>query len=508
MRKVPRLFLKYKRPIKLIGKGVFGEVTLHSKNGKMYAIKTIRSPKDDCVFPQDFLTELVCLSRSNHENVMKMVDFFCDFTQKKNDYFYIVMELGIDNLYDYEIDSDEEKKRFLLQILSGLQHLHNNGIVTGDLKFENIIVFENKVCISDFGLAQIIPQIRNKFWLLNKVYTLYYRPLECLLSNKCSPESDIWAFGVVLHKLMLGKMPFKTPIISENDSDFSDELEEKMKSEKILSYGKEKDFKYFSDFELWDDEFSNIKKNNKKFCSDEVLDDLLSKIFRLIPSERITLQECFNHEFFKEIKDVNIESPLNLDEVLEKYEITLVKRNIKLSEYILNFAKKKKLRKLMIKYELCPRIISIAIHLAHRFFEDEEVDLVFIICINLAILNSNYSTPYFDVSKELNNKYTNKKIMTKTLDMIKYLKCDMVNTTYADYIDLKTKDYHRSIIKKANEIAMSLYIYDYDFSLNSKKICEVSIELAQEFLNLPIENLSNINFRKKEKRRLLKLSVL
>lgn len=505
MRKVPKLILKYGKKVKSLGKGTYGEVNLHSKGGKMYAIKTSFTKKNDCTYPQDFLTEIICFSRCNHKNVVKMVDFFCDFSQKKKDYFYIVMEVGIENLRSYEPESDKEIKKISLQILCGLQHISNRGIVTGDIKFENIIVFDNKFSISDFGLSQINPGIKSADYLIEKIYTLYYRPLEALLDRKCSNKSDIWAFGVMLGELMTGKLPFDIPELdfgSENDSGKKDKMEEDAKIEKLLSYASPKDIEYLSKLSNWDAKWQEIwgKKyesneiENLVHSDNELLNDLLIKMLRLIPEERITISECFEHDFFSKYRSeykCEFETPKEIREILSDYEAVLTIRNDNLSKYIIDSVKNKNIKKIIKKCELSPRIISIAISFADRFPEEKESELIFIICLNMVVLTANTEAPFFDVTKSLKGVYSNKKIMLKTFEMLKQIKGNIINTNYADYLDLISGNYSENIVRKAEELALSFYVHGYNYIYTSEEICNFSIQLSQEYYEEEPDILTN-----------------
>ena len=49
---------------------------------------------------------------------------------------------------------ESEARRIAKQFLEGLMYLHDNGVVHGDLKPENIMLDEmNNIKISNFGLA-------------------------------------------------------------------------------------------------------------------------------------------------------------------------------------------------------------------------------------------------------------------------------------------------------------------------------------------------------------------
>src|SRR5207253_1954670 len=97
--------------------------------------------------------------RCNHINVVKMYENFIFYD---NDTLYnaIVLESGINNIISAQFKggivlSYEDRRNILYQIVCGLQHSLNKGIMNADIKPLNIILFKNnRAAISDFGLSQ------------------------------------------------------------------------------------------------------------------------------------------------------------------------------------------------------------------------------------------------------------------------------------------------------------------------------------------------------------------
>jgi hypothetical protein len=105
---------------------------------------------------------------------------------------------------------EEEAKRIFQQIVLGCQHIHAQNIIHRDLKLENIFLDEEmNVAIGDFGLsADYNPE---HAWLHRTMLgTPNYISPEVLHGHRYSKEVDIWALGVILYTLLVGKCPFQS----------------------------------------------------------------------------------------------------------------------------------------------------------------------------------------------------------------------------------------------------------------------------------------------------------
>jgi serine/threonine protein kinase len=92
------------------------------------------------------------------------------------------------------------------QLLAGLQHCHERGILHRDIKGSNLLIDRHGVLkIGDFGLANYYGPGRRRP-LTSRVVTLWYRAPELLLgSTDYGVGIDLWSAGCLLAEMFFGK---------------------------------------------------------------------------------------------------------------------------------------------------------------------------------------------------------------------------------------------------------------------------------------------------------------
>ncbi len=101
----------------------------------------------------------------------------------------------------------ENLAQILIDIATGLSHVHENGYMHLDFKPENILVTRNgAVRLIDFDMAQPIPEQPVKF--SKNPGTPGYMAPEQLKREPMDARADIWAFGVVAYELVTSQKPF------------------------------------------------------------------------------------------------------------------------------------------------------------------------------------------------------------------------------------------------------------------------------------------------------------
>ena len=139
--KVDIIYNGYKQ-IKKLGEGAYGTVYLVEKNGIQYADKEMSQLE---------LNELDVLSRFDHPNISRAIDFF-----EHNGNSHIILELAESDLYDkissYKVD-DKTKIMWCYQLTSAMWFFHKQEYYHCDFKPQNVLIVKGNAVMADFGLA-------------------------------------------------------------------------------------------------------------------------------------------------------------------------------------------------------------------------------------------------------------------------------------------------------------------------------------------------------------------
>lgn len=113
----------------------------------------------------------------------------------------------------------ENVLRYGIQLADALAHAHERGILHRDFKSANVVISsESRAKVLDFGLAKRLSEVeldqvtRSQASLTlpgTLVGTLPYMAPEQLRGRPADARSDVWALGVVLYEMAMGKLPFR-----------------------------------------------------------------------------------------------------------------------------------------------------------------------------------------------------------------------------------------------------------------------------------------------------------
>ena len=177
---------------------------------KIVAVKIL---KDEYVNNEEFIRRFKNESRAiavlSHTNIVKVFDVSFGETMQ-----YIVMEY-IDGITLKQLIEQQGSLRwkdalhYVVQILRGLQHAHDHGIVHRDIKPQNIMVLEDgTIKVTDFGIARFARSEQQT--ITDKaIGSVHYISPEQARGDNTDEKSDIYSLGVILYEMLTGKLPFE-----------------------------------------------------------------------------------------------------------------------------------------------------------------------------------------------------------------------------------------------------------------------------------------------------------
>eukprot|EP01084_Bolivina_argentea_P041771 77106_1 len=192
-----------------IGKGGFGRVykCIDTRTLKVFAIKTITTRNLNAQQKKDIQSEVELLaSLPPHENIVQYIETVQDST-----FFCIVLEyvdlgslLSFIRQFGTEV-TEQNIASFIIQILSGLHFLHEQGIIHRNIKASNVLITSDGVAkLADVGVA-----IKNKGGGKEEVAgSAYWMAPEIIEGGTLTPSVDIWATGATAIELFTGHPPY------------------------------------------------------------------------------------------------------------------------------------------------------------------------------------------------------------------------------------------------------------------------------------------------------------
>lgn len=171
------------------------------------SLKILKKENIDDRKVKKFKKEAETLALLDDENIVKIYDVGQD-----DNLHYIAAEY-IDGmtLKDYIRTCSpipvEEIVKLSQQILYGVKHAHERGVVHKDLKTQNILLDEHKnVKITDFGIADIMDEDVTRTQSL--MGTPQYIAPEILNRESLTAQSDLYSVGIVMYEMCVMQVPF------------------------------------------------------------------------------------------------------------------------------------------------------------------------------------------------------------------------------------------------------------------------------------------------------------
>ena len=194
--------------IRRLGSGGMGVVYEVEREGKHYALKSIRPSMVSDWSLARFRLEASILGRLDHPSIARLVD-----TGTVNDLPYFVMELVDGEPIDSYVAALglDERLRLFEQVCRSVGFAHEKGFVHRDLKPGNIWVTQDGTPkLLDFGIAKAIcgnTTLAQKeiTQTAQRMITPAYASPEHLRGEETGPATDVYSLGVILFEIASGR---------------------------------------------------------------------------------------------------------------------------------------------------------------------------------------------------------------------------------------------------------------------------------------------------------------
>jgi calcium-dependent protein kinase len=276
--------------LKILGHGSFGTVREavrknSSSRNEHFAVKSIPVSKVSSL--SSLKTELDVLRTADHPNIVRLVE-----TYEDSKYVHIVMELCaggdlLSRVCAQKRMSERIAAAYMHQMCTAVYYLHSINFIHRDLKLDSFL-FTSKdesafIKTIDFGLSAKFHDSEQQRKIVG---TLFYIAPE-VINKQYGPECDVWSLGVVLYTMICGTPPF----LGNNTT----EIFQRIQYCKLEFLQK-----------AW------------KLVSEECK-DLIKKMMKKNPRERISMAEVMQHGWFAKLNSQTEDVPLHIFKALFRY---------------------------------------------------------------------------------------------------------------------------------------------------------------------------------------------
>ncbi|WP_402464786.1 Stk1 family PASTA domain-containing Ser/Thr kinase [Isoptericola aurantiacus] len=162
---------------------------------------------DGARFVSRFRREARASARLSHPGVVAVFDQGVD-----GDTSYLTMEFVPGTNLRAELHDGPLTVRRALdvaaQVLAALSAAHRVGLVHRDVKPENVLIAsDGHVKVADFGLARAVTEVTTTT-TGTILGTVAYLAPEVITTGGCTPATDVYAVGVLLHEMLTGALPY------------------------------------------------------------------------------------------------------------------------------------------------------------------------------------------------------------------------------------------------------------------------------------------------------------
>jgi len=195
-----------------LGNGGFGTVfKAHDKDlDRPVAIKILHPHLvNQSGFIERFYREARAAAKLEHPYIVPIYEV----GEAEGRHFIVMRYLegrGLDDLLEqrHKPLSMEQSLAILEDVASALNYAHRRGIVHRDVKPSNIFITATGAVLTDFGIVRVLDDVSRVTATGQALGTPEYMAPEQIKGEDVSPQTDVYALGIVAYEMLTGKVPF------------------------------------------------------------------------------------------------------------------------------------------------------------------------------------------------------------------------------------------------------------------------------------------------------------
>ena len=173
---------------------------------KLFDLGMLRDPEQAKIYRKILMTEASLAGKLSHPHIATILD-----AEMEGDVNYVVMEYVEGTTLEQYAEVDtllpiNPIAEIIYKCCKALEYAQQQGVIHRDIKPANILLRgESDIKISDFGSAAVLNQQTTQ---VSGVGSPAYMSPEQVKELKLTHQTDIYSLGVVMYKLLTGKLPF------------------------------------------------------------------------------------------------------------------------------------------------------------------------------------------------------------------------------------------------------------------------------------------------------------